>query len=114
MIDGSIIIQSIQKKSGQIEFAVSPSIKNSNLFVYPNPFDEILRFEFVSPFDVHACIDIFDITGRKVKTIFNDFVGGGVNYNTEFAPLAEVSNTYLYRVTLGDSVFYGKVIYKKR
>lgn len=114
LLDGSIIVHSKQKKSGQIEFANSPSIKNSNLLVYPNPFDEILRFEFVSPVDVHVCIDIFDITGRKVKTIFNEFVSGGVNYNTEFVPLSEVSNTYLYRVTLGESVFYGKVIYKKR
>ncbi len=111
---GSIIIHTGKTKSAEIEPGLISKTEHSNISVYPNPFDERLHFEFVSSVDDHACIDIFDMTGRKVKTIFNEFVVGGVNYNTEFVPQSEVSNTYLYRVTLGESVFYGKVIYKKR
>ena len=97
-----------------IESNISTFVKESNLLVYPNPFTERLQFEFVSPKDANASIDIFDVTGRKVKNVFNNFIKGGVNYNAEFVPLSAVSDMYIYRMTLGESVYYGKVIYKKR
>jgi hypothetical protein len=84
-----------------------------NLKVYPNPFSDRLRFEFVSPEAVDARIDIFDVTGRMVKTIFEQPVDGGVSYEAEFRPEAVISGMYLYRVTLGETIYNGKVVFKK-
>ncbi len=43
----------------------------AELMVYPNPFSDKLRLDFVSPNDTHARIDMFDLTGRMVQTVFN-------------------------------------------
>ena len=85
----------------------------SDLKVYPNPFDERLRIEFVSLTNADAILDIFDAIGRKVKTIFEGSVEGGVLYKAEFIPATSVSGMYFYRLTLGKEVFNGKVIYEK-
>ena len=97
-------------KSAEI---ISPAFNTSELKVYPNPFNDKLRFEFSAPVDTHARIDLYDVTGKMVKTIFDNFVAGDTKYNAEFKPVNDVSGMYFYRVTMGDSVYNGKVIYKK-
>lgn len=58
------------------------------------------KFEFPSPFEIE-------------EPVIVDNIEGNVNYDAEFAPSSQVSGMYLYRLTLGDEVFNGKVIYKK-
>lgn len=111
---GSIIIHKSNTKSAEIETGLFTKTENTNFSVYPNPFNDRLYFEFNSPKDVSACIDIFDVTGRKVKIVFNSFIEGGVNYNAEFVPASEVCNLYFYQLKIGEEVFYGKVVYNRR
>lgn len=85
----------------------------SDLKVYPNPFTDRLRFEFVSPVNFNAFIDIFDITGRLVRNIFEGRIEGGVYYDVEFKPETSVGGIYIYRMTLGEKVYNGKVVYKE-
>lgn len=86
---------------------------NIGVRVYPNPFTDRLRFEFVSPETVNARIDLYDMTGRMVKTIFEQPIEGGVNYETEFKPETIISGMYFYKITMGKAKFNGKVIFKK-
>ena len=85
----------------------------NGLKVYPNPFSDKVTFEFISPFDVNARIDIYDLTGRLVHTLIDNQIKAGEIYNAEFIPKATVNSIYLYRVTLGKEVFNGKVMFKK-
>ena len=110
---GSIVIQVSKIKAAEITSAIVPDIEFADLKVYPNPFTSELRFEFVSPETVNAQIDLYDMTGRKVQTVFEQPVEGGVLYNAEFKPSEVVSGMYFYRVTLGEVVYNGKVLYKK-
>jgi len=87
--------------------------ETSNLKVYPNPFDDYVRFEFNSPEQAQAQIDIYDMTGRKVATVFESFIEGEVTYNAEFKPDGNTSTMYIYRMTMGHQILNGKVIYKK-
>ena len=111
------MVQQIKNKvkSAQIttdleEFGVvQPELK-----VYPNPFSEQVKFEFVSPIATQAKIDVYDMTGRMVQTIFDDFVEVNTKYNAEFKPEVEVSGMYFYRMQLGDSIYNGKLIYKEK
>jgi hypothetical protein len=101
-------------KSGYVvsdEF--EPVVKMGDLKVYPNPFSEKLRFEFVSTESVNARIDLYDMTGRMVKTIFEQPIEAGVSYEAEFRPEAIISGMYIYRVTMGDNITNGKVVFKK-
>jgi hypothetical protein len=107
---GSIVIHSVKKKSAEI---LSDKTE-FNLNVYPNPFQDKVLFHFISPEDVSAQIDVYDITGRKVKTLFNDLIKKDVTYTTVFEPNAPISGIYIYRMTLGESVFTGKLVVSGR
>ncbi|HSO85093.1 MAG TPA: T9SS type A sorting domain-containing protein, partial [Draconibacterium sp.] len=100
-------------KSAEIATAIAPDVELADLKVYPNPFNEKLRFEFVSPESVNARIDLYDMTGRLVKNIFEQPIEGGTMYNAEFKPDAIISGMYFYRMTIGEAVFNGKVVFKK-
>jgi hypothetical protein len=100
-------------KSAEIATAIAPVIENADLKVYPNPFTDRLRFEFVSPVAVDARIDLYDMTGRLVKTIFEQPIEAGVSYEAEFKPENEISGMYMYRMIMGNEVYNGKVTYRK-
>ena len=91
----------------------TPQMELGDLKVYPNPFSDRLRFEFSAPESVNARIDLYDMTGRMVKTIFEQAIEGGVNYQAEFKPEATVSGMYIYRMTMGEKVYNGKVVFRK-
>ncbi len=110
---GSIVIHTKKTKSAEIATAVEPEIYRPEFKVYPNPFSERLRIEFVSQESTHGRIDLFNMTGQLVKTVFNQPVKAGVLYHADFVPETEVSNFYIYRMTLGNSVQVGKVIYRE-
>jgi hypothetical protein len=100
-------------KSAEIVTAVIPDVESADLKVYPNPFSDKLHFEFVSSESVYARIDLYDMTGRMVKTIFEQPIKGGTMYNTEFKPDAIISGMYIYRMIMGDAVYNGKVLFKR-
>jgi hypothetical protein len=112
---GSIVIHSvkIKNKSAQIEADDLADGENFGLLVYPNPFNDRITFEFSSPSATHARIDLFDVTGRLVKTVFNNPIKAGVSYNTEYRPETTTSNYYLYRIILNDEIINGKILYKR-
>jgi hypothetical protein len=114
-VSNETIILTVTAKTKSVEIATAsePVFEYADLKVYPNPFSEKLRFEFVSPVDAHARIQLFDVMGRMVKTVFDNPVQGGINYTAEFIPGSLITSMYFYRMTLGENVFVGKVIYKK-
>ncbi len=99
--------------SEEITTAIAPEVGYADLKVYPNPFSEKLRFEFVSPEAVNARIELYDMTGRMVKTIFEQPINGGISYEAEFRPETIISGMYIYRVILGEAIYNGKVVFKK-
>jgi hypothetical protein len=109
---GNLTVHSSTFKSAEI-VTIPDSGSESKLLVYPNPFSDKLRFAFISTTDANARIDLFDMTGRLVKTVFNNEVKAGNSYQAEFRPDTRVSGMYLYRMTLGDQVFNGKVMYSQ-
>ena len=111
---GSIVIHEVKSNGKNKSGFIEPEFEYANLNVYPNPFTDRVQFEFVSPEPVNARIDVYDMTGRMVKTVFEGPVKGGVNYNAVFKPQSEISGFYLYRMTLGEAVYNGKLIYNKK
>lgn len=90
-------------------------IINENIFkAYPNPFSDRLYFEINSSEDTYAKLDIYDISGRLIKTIFEKQVKSGVAYKSEYIPNNQNSGTYIYRLILGEKVYNGKVVQNQR
>ena len=101
------------KKSAEIATGVDPEFNYSDLKVYPNPFSDRVRFEFVSPDAVNAQIYIYDMAGRRIETVFEGPVEGGVINKVDFIPRAIANGMYMYRMILGKTVYDGKIEYKK-
>jgi len=101
------------RKAAYIESPTSESVESATLTVYPNPFSEKALFEFVSPVAGQARIDIYDLNGRLVKTIFDQQIESNVTYQADFIPSGLVSGTYIYRMILGNEVFNGKLNYQQ-
>ena len=105
--------ESTNSKPGKKAAQINQVIENPAVKVYPNPFSDKLRFEFTAPDDTQARIELFDVTGRLIETVFDQPVQGAVKYNAEYAPKTVVSSMLFYRVSLGNEVFNGRVVYKK-
>ncbi|PTN02234.1 putative secreted protein (Por secretion system target), partial [Mangrovibacterium marinum] len=111
---GSIVIHEVKgkNKAAYIEPQMA-TVESSTLTVYPNPFTDKARFEFASPEATQARIEIFDMNGKLVRTVFDQQVESKVSYQADFIPQGQVGSTYIYRITIGNEVFNGKLIYNR-
>ncbi|MDP4202762.1 MAG: MBG domain-containing protein, partial [Bacteroidota bacterium] len=85
------------------------------LNVYPNPFGSHLFFKLQTPEDAHVLLEIFDISGRKIAVAFDQVVSGNQLYAIDYAPAGNVApGLLIYRLTVGQKIDMGKVIYQPR
>lgn len=72
----------------------------------PNPFNAQTRISYVVAVGAHVKLDIFNMLGRRVTTLFNAYADPG-NYSVVWDGRDEsgasvASGTYLYRLEVGD------------
>ena len=79
---------------------------------YPNPFNPstTIRFSIINP-DV-VKIKIYDVLGREVRTLVNEFKQAGT-YELQFSANGLASGIYLYRIESGNFVQTKKMILLK-
>ncbi len=82
---------------------------------YPNPFNQETTIQFSLPRDSQVKIEIYDVLGRRVKTLVDDFKTGGQHTAiwdaTDQRGRVVSSGVYYYRLTGGDSAVTGKMIF---
>lgn len=80
---------------------------------YPNPFNPTTSIDYSLPTSQHVTIEVFNINGRKVKTLVDEVVGAGshtVTWNATSDDGSRVaSGIYLYRFIAGDAVQTNKM-----
>lgn len=70
---------------------------------YPNPFNPITNIKYDLPKEVLVSINIYDLLGRKIRTLVNEFKNAG-SYIVSFNGSEFSSGIYFYRMTAGDFV----------
>ena len=108
----SLITQTIGFSSNNQEEEVFLSNDGSVLSIYPNPFSDKLTFRLLPATDNTARIDLYDLNGRYIRTVFNQKVKAGVPYTAVFIPPTQVKAVYVYRANVGRWLWSGKVIYQ--
>ena len=80
--------------------------------VYPNPFNPITKIEFSIPESMNVQMNIIDLQGRTVKSIFNEeFISGSYSYEIDASDLA--SGVYFVEL-IGNSITdFSKIILLK-
>jgi len=79
---------------------------------YPNPFNPSTNIKFDLPKDVQVSIKIYDIVGREVKTIVNEYKTAG-RYSVTFSGFDFASGVYYYSIKAGEFEQVRKMILLK-
>ncbi|MCX7832910.1 MAG: YCF48-related protein, partial [Ignavibacteria bacterium] len=92
--------------------------ENFNLYQnYPNPFNSSTKIKFEIPKSFYSRntfvqLKIYDITGREIETIFQDYLSEGV-YEITYTPKDLSSGVYFYSLILNNKVITKKMVFIK-
>ena len=68
---------------------------------YPNPFNPVTKINFSIPKAGFVTLKIYDMLGREVATLYNDYLSAGT-YTTDFNASLLTSGIYFYKLEAGD------------
>jgi hypothetical protein len=103
--------QPLPKSNGQIAYN-STEIKEYALGCYPNPFNPSTKISYQIPKEGVVTIKIYDILGREIKTMINEYREVG-RYEIDFDASDLPSGVYLYRLKSNDYVSVKKMLLTK-
>ena len=90
--------------------AVTTTRNGVSVTAYPNPFDDNIRFSIQSDISGAAILEVYNILGVKIQTIYKGFVFAGKGQTIEY----QVPNIYrtnlIYKLRVGDKTVTGKLI----
>lgn len=107
---------------------LAPTTHNGALYVlnpasppkallYPNPFSNLIIIEYQLPTPCQTVISIYDITGRKVRTLWSGFKSAGIHLfrwdGNDDAGIPVGSGIYFCRINSGSSSKTYKITYIK-
>lgn len=67
---------------------------------YPNPFNPTTKISWQSPVGSHQIIKVYDITGKEIMTLVDEYKSAG-KYEINFDASSLSSGVYLYKLTAG-------------
>ena len=79
---------------------------------YPNPFNPSTKISWQSPVGSRQTLKVFDVLGREVATLVDEYKEAGYN-EIEFNASELASGIYYYQLKAGDYVETKKMIYLK-
>jgi len=80
--------------------------------VYPNPFQSQLWFEFDLNRSENVMVNLFDLSGRLVYSSQSNLDYGSQRIKIDASRIGLKPRTYIYKLSIGESIQTGKVIYK--
>lgn len=78
---------------------------------FPNPFDQQTMIVYELPYSSEVTLDIFDLTGRTIKTLVNKWQSAGTHQLT-FKPVLLRPGMYFYRLKTNGHTIIKKMIYQ--
>ncbi len=96
------------------EFEVEVSLPQEFLLSqnYPNPFNPGTKISFAIPSQEFVTIKVYDILGREVATLVNDYKTAGT-YAVEFNAARFASGVYFYQMQAGNFIETKKMVLLK-
>jgi len=79
---------------------------------YPNPFNPVTNIKFELPNDIYVSIKIYDVLGREIKVLVNEFKTAG-RYSVTFDGNNLPSGIYYYKIESGNFTQVRKMILLK-
>ena len=79
---------------------------------YPNPFNPNTTIQFAIPADNRISLKVYDLLGREVANLVNDFRSAGT-YSVDFNASNLASGMYIYKIQAGNFTDVKKLILQK-
>jgi len=79
---------------------------------YPNPFNPVTKIDFTLPISENVMLKIYDLSGREIVTVLNEFRTAGY-YTVDFNAANLASGVYYYKLTAGNNTAVNKMIVVK-
>jgi len=79
--------------------------------VFPNPFTSSTNIEFVAPEDGHVSVEIYNLTGMRIATLYDGNVAAGESYKVQFNGNADMNQmTYIVVIKTEHESRYQRII----
>ncbi len=78
---------------------------------YPNPFRHTTSMEFVLTSEGQVKIEVMNLLGQTMEIVKDEYMQQGA-YKVDWTPQAMKPGIYMYRITIGDQAYSGKMIYQ--
>jgi hypothetical protein len=91
---------------------IMPGNSEFSLIAYPNPFTDRVYFDLQMQNDSKVLLEIYDLRGSKLATVYNDMVVALNRYRFEYVPKNLKRGLLVYRLTVDDKLmFTGSLIH---
>jgi hypothetical protein len=90
------------------------SVENLRVSAYPNPFAEKVNFTIVSPVSGKASLEVYNMFGQKLQTVYEGYLTAGRTQLVEFRPGTMAAGTLIYKLNVGGKQVTGKLINLKQ
>ena len=77
---------------------------------YPNPFTDKVRFSIVSPVSGKASLDVYNMMGQKIRTIYQGYLFAGKGQLVEYRISSSYQGNLIYTLRVGDQQLNGKLM----
>jgi hypothetical protein len=88
-------------------------VEGLQVSAYPNPFNEVVKFTIQSKVSGKAQLEVYNMLGQKVKTVYSGFIQANKAQVVEFRAGAAAHQSLLYILKIGDSQVTGKLLNSK-
>lgn len=85
------------------------NVNTLSVFAYPNPFSTSLKFVVANPTAGQGTLEVYNLTGQKVKTVFSGYMPAGTQ-NFELKLPASQRSSLIYILRVGSNQVTGKVM----
>jgi hypothetical protein len=100
-------------KAGKV--AAGSLVLNQQIKVaaYPNPFNDKIRFTIKSSVDGQGSLQVFNLLGQKINTVFQGFLSAGIERVVEYNVPAAARQNLIYVLSVNGERVTGKLLNNK-
>jgi hypothetical protein len=85
-------------------------VNGLQVHAYPNPFNSIINFSFVSPVSGKARLEVFDLLGRKLANVYQGDVEANMQRSIPYKVPSAHMVPMIYKLTVGDRSTRGTLL----
>jgi hypothetical protein len=86
------------------------SVQTLTVNAFPNPFRNRVNFVIASPVSGKASLEVYNMFGQKVKTVYQGYITAGRSQVVEYRAPEIINQSLIYIFRVGDKKVTGKLI----